>query len=556
MYYHQDSNIERRVAIYIRVSTNEQKVDGYGLEAQRSRLLEHIKNNKHQGFITKNEWIYTDTHTGSDLNREALKRLLKDVKDKKFDSVMVFKIDRLSRSLKHLINIFDELEQNQVSFISMQENIDFKGPIGKLIFQVFGAIAQFERELIKGRTSMGKIVSAEMGNFTGSFTPYGYKPIPNPSGKGKRLEIIPEEKKWVEQIFNWYIYDNQGYDNITTKLNELRVPRGEYSKAKDKYGNWTVKMVRSLLERELYRGEFVANKTDDDGNTLPEDQWTTVSIPQCISPSTFTQAQNKKKSKSGGRRNPNYLLSGKLKDMTLDKPKSFSGCIRSKGGYSYRRKQFKKDDEHFSVFEFPGKQMDDYVWGKILTALKDPKVFIKNYLSKEYVNPGKLENLEDQLRNLREQKINNDLAIDRVEEAFEKGSYSEEKMSKKVSEKNSERAEIENKIQEIEDELTFIGSIDIEVKKLKEASKQIKYRLDKLSQDHKRILVDLFIDRIEMYRTKEGKRWKVEAEIFFRFNPEKFPTRLYEGRSTKALEKANNQKLIPNEDSSGAGRQD
>lgn len=89
----------RRVAIYIRVSTEEQKRDGYGLDAQKKRLTEYIANNPRLRLITQPDWLYSDTHTGSDLNRPALNRLREVVKKKKFDAVLVWKIDRFSRSL-------------------------------------------------------------------------------------------------------------------------------------------------------------------------------------------------------------------------------------------------------------------------------------------------------------------------------------------------------------------------------------------------------------------------------------------------------------------------
>ena len=120
------SQDKRRVAIYIRVSTAEQKIDGYSLEAQTKRLLEYV-NNPAFNYITKKEWLFYDVHTGSDLNREELNTLMEGVRKKKFDAVLVWKIDRLSRSLKHLLGIFDEFEKNEVSFISVQENIDFNG---------------------------------------------------------------------------------------------------------------------------------------------------------------------------------------------------------------------------------------------------------------------------------------------------------------------------------------------------------------------------------------------------------------------------------------------
>lgn len=519
-----NADSQRKVAIYIRVSTAEQKIDGYSLEAQRKKLISYVEANKTAGYITKNEWIFTDTHTGSDLNREALLKLRKMVREKKFDAVLVWKIDRLSRSLKHLLTIFEEFEQNEVSFISVQENIDFKGPIGKLIFQIFGAIAQFERELIKGRTLMGKIASAELGNFTGSQIPYGYKPVANKNGKGKKLQIIPEEKAWVEKIFEWYVYEDMGFGEVATKLNKLKVPKGEHMKIKVANFKWTDDMVSKIVKNTLYKGEYVANRKEDNGNFLPEDQWTVVSIPACVSEYIFIQAQSVRgKRKAANATQRIYVLAGKMKDKTFDPPRSFVGCKRHKGGLSYRRKQFTDSSGvYHSVFELPALQIEEYVIDKIKHALKDPEVFIEEYLSKQYSDKTRVQKLEEELDNYKENKINQEIALARIEQAYENGTYSEEQLSEKSARLNKQIAEVENSIQVNEDELRIIGSVDVEVEKLREASKQVKYKLENLSRKQQKILVDLFVDRIEMYKTKEGRKSKIYADIHFRFNPNKF----------------------------------
>ena len=190
----------KRIAIYIRVSTQEQKIEGYSPEGQRKRLLAYVEESRSRNLVTKPAWIFEDVHTGKDINRPQLQKLIRGVKQGKFDGVLVWKIDRLSRTLKHLLGIFEDFEKYGVSFLSLNENIDFSGPIGRLVFQMFGAIAQFERELIKSRTRMGKITSAEMGNYTGTQIPYGFRPVANPAGKGKKLEIIPEEKALLEKF--------------------------------------------------------------------------------------------------------------------------------------------------------------------------------------------------------------------------------------------------------------------------------------------------------------------------------------------------------------------
>jgi DNA invertase Pin-like site-specific DNA recombinase len=98
----------RKVAVYIRVSTSEQKLEGFSPDAQRKRLLAHINENKTLNLETRSEWIFEDTSTGSDLNREGYKKMMKLVEKGEIDAVLVWRIDRLSRNLKHLIASFEK----------------------------------------------------------------------------------------------------------------------------------------------------------------------------------------------------------------------------------------------------------------------------------------------------------------------------------------------------------------------------------------------------------------------------------------------------------------
>lgn len=152
------------------------------------------------------------------------------------------------------------------------------------------------------------------------------------------------------------------------------------------------------------------------------------------------------------------------------------------------------------------------------------------------INEDKIDQIERNIATLREQKINVEMAIARIEDAYEHGNYSEEKMAEKVSEKNNEIASIEEQIQKQEDELVFMSSIDLEAQKLKKASEQVKYRLENLTRKQKKILCDLFVDRVEMFRKKEGKNWNISAEIYFRFNPRKFSEPKTGGRTSQAQE--------------------
>lgn len=547
------SETVRKAAIYIRVSTTEQSTEGYGLEAQKKTLLDYVKHNIGLNLITKPEWIYTDVHTGSDLQRPGLLKLREAVRNQQYDAVLVLKIDRLSRSLQHLLTIFEEMEKHQVSFISLHENIDFRGAIGRLLFQIMGAMAQFERELIKGRTVMGRIASAELGNFTGPHIPFGYKEVRNSTGKGKRIELLEEEQQWVKQIYDWYIHDGLGAGQIAKKLNEQRVHKGRFKTSRHKFSPWTDMSVNTILTNPIYRGEFVANQKDENGNMLAEDKWTIVKVPACVSEITFLQAQSVRRMHRGGNSpKREYLLTGKLWDMTLATPKVFIGASRTKGGYSYRRKQFVKNGTHHPVFEIPGRQIEEFVWNKLVSAIKDPEQFIKTYASLDKINAEHATNTENLIARLRSERINHELSIARVEEAFECGMYSKEKSEEKIAVKNTRIVEIDTEIEMQEQQLNTIGQWDLEIKKLKETSKQVKYQIDKYDRHTRKLFCQMFVERVLMTRTGEKKDYQVEAQVYLRFNPDDPLPKPQQGRTGPSQQQSKKPIFLDETGQSGA----
>jgi putative DNA-invertase from lambdoid prophage Rac len=142
-----------KAAIYARISTKEQNLDMQLFELReycRCRGLKIIEE-------------YEDRMTGSKDNRPALLKLLADARARKFDAVIVWKIDRFGRSLRHLVNTLADLEALGVAFISLRDSLDFSTPSGKLQFHVLAAVAQFERELIRERVSAGMKIAKKRG---------------------------------------------------------------------------------------------------------------------------------------------------------------------------------------------------------------------------------------------------------------------------------------------------------------------------------------------------------------------------------------------------------
>jgi DNA invertase Pin-like site-specific DNA recombinase len=136
-----------RVAVYSRVSTNH----GQDPELQLRELREYCAS---RGLTIVQE--YTDVgYSGSKESRPALNQLMADARRRRFDSVLVWKLDRFGRSLRHLVNALAELEALGLSFISLRDNLDLSTPSGRLMFQIIGAMAEFERSLIQERVKAG-----------------------------------------------------------------------------------------------------------------------------------------------------------------------------------------------------------------------------------------------------------------------------------------------------------------------------------------------------------------------------------------------------------------
>lgn len=164
-----------RVALYARVSTTDK---GQDPNLQLTPLREYCHARE---WTVSGEYIDVG-QSGAKDRRPELDRLLNDTRKRKIDCIMVWKLDRWGRSLKHLINSLSELQGLGVSFVSYQENIDLTTPAGKMMFHIIGAMAEFERELIRERVKAGIQNAQKKGKRLGR------KPVP-PIFTDKALEM-------------------------------------------------------------------------------------------------------------------------------------------------------------------------------------------------------------------------------------------------------------------------------------------------------------------------------------------------------------------------------
>ncbi|MCD4838132.1 recombinase family protein [Neobacillus sedimentimangrovi] len=230
-----------KVAAYIRVSTEEQAQEGYSIPAQRSRLEAYALS---QGWEIV-QWYVDEGESAKDLNRTELKRMLKALEQNIFDCVLVYRLDRLTRSVLDLYQLLNKFEKHNVKFKSATEVYDTTTAIGRLFITLVAALAQWERENLAERVRMGMQQKAKEGKWTVSTPPFGY------DAHDSILKINSTEAAVVKEIYKLYL-SGKGMLNIARDLNQ----RGLWTKRGKPWSSGTIEYI---LTNPIYAGTLRYN---------------------------------------------------------------------------------------------------------------------------------------------------------------------------------------------------------------------------------------------------------------------------------------------------------
>jgi site-specific DNA recombinase len=186
-----------KVAIYARVSTEEQAKEGFSVDAQIDKCKAYCQARGWEIFR-----LYKDPgYSAGSMNRPALELMLRDAKEQKFNIILVYKIDRFSRNLKDLIMVLEDLKSQKINFTSVTEQIDTTSAMGEAFFQIIGVFAQLERGMVKERVKLAFDRKIKIGEVLYR-APLGYvyqnkKLVPDPKNQYKIKEIF---EMWSQGI--------------------------------------------------------------------------------------------------------------------------------------------------------------------------------------------------------------------------------------------------------------------------------------------------------------------------------------------------------------------
>ncbi|MBY0113205.1 MAG: recombinase family protein [Phycisphaerales bacterium] len=198
-----------RCAVYTRKSSEEGLEQAFNsLEAQREAGLDYIKSQKHQGWVAVPSRYDDGGYSGGSTDRPGLQKLLADIQSRRVDVVVVYKVDRLSRSLADFARLMQVFDEQQVSFVSVTQQFNTTTSMGRLTLNMLLSFAQFEREVAGERIRDKIAATKKKGIWIGGIPPIGYR-LPREDDEGhvpgdRTLRVVEHEASIVREIFRFY----------------------------------------------------------------------------------------------------------------------------------------------------------------------------------------------------------------------------------------------------------------------------------------------------------------------------------------------------------------
>ena len=370
----------KRAAIYARVSDKSQDTeDKTSISEQISDMEAHCQR---RGLTITAR--YQEVGRGWSKNRPEFQRMLADARQGRFDTIVCWKSDRLSRGMYPAATLMEVVEAYQIELEAVMDAIDMK------TFGLMAAIGKIELDNFRERASMGKRGSAKQGRIPVNNVPFGYR-----LGEGRRPVVEEAEAEVIRRVFHMYVREDMGAPAIAKQLNAEGVPTPRA------VGQWYDAIVTRILRHEAYRGTWwfgkvrhVATEHGMRRYARPEDEWVGVPFPPLVDDETWQQAQEVKKrrlTRSGRNTKIFYLLqhlvkctecgmlmgcrstlrqttrrAGKTYSYELDTPRRYYRCYgMERAGVRCRERPFIRAE-----------RLEELVWGEVRKVLENPDLIV------------------------------------------------------------------------------------------------------------------------------------------------------------------------------------
>ncbi len=404
----------KKAGLYCRVSTDIQ-MEGYSIDAQKDFLKSYCKMHE----IDNYEFYIDGGYSGSNINRPDMQRLIEDVEDHKIDIVVVFKLDRLSRSQKDTLYLIEEVfNPNDCGFVSIKENFDTNTPFGKAMVGILSVFAQLERETILERTRIGRKKRAEEGLW------YGTGNLPFAYDYDEKKGILVPNKEKVE---------------IVNKMVELYLQGMPMTQVGALFGLQD-QTVRSIFTSPVGLGKIPYKDEIFEGQHEP-----------IMTQETYDKLQQKMKERAVTYKHANYLLAGKIVcgkcGAKYRYQKAGTSSIRL---YCYSQQTSKKNlikDANCDNRRYYDYEIEDYVIKDLISMSLDESKFRHNMnmndINVSQARIDRIAQIDKQVINLLDY-ISEGIAVEETKEKIRKLQEEKEKIQKELSDEKAKERKSEN----------------------------------------------------------------------------------------------------------------
>ena len=364
----------KRCAVYCRVSSDERLDQSFNsIDAQREAGIAYVVSQKTEGWELVPDFYEDPGFSGGNMERPGLKRLIKDIQAGKIDIVVVYKIDRLSRSLADFAKMVEVFDNHTVSFSSVTQQINSATSMGRLMLNVLLSFAQFEREVTGERIRDKIAASKRKGMWMGGSVPLGYRV------ENRALQIEPREAELVQRIFEQFITE-QSTTKIVKDLNE----QGIQTKRKKAFCKQS---IYKILHNRTYIGE-ISHK----GESFPAQHEGLIDpITWERTHAILSQDNRQRRKNTWEKKNRNdFLLRGIA--YTQEGDLLIPMATKKPNGKVYRyyviNKKMHKGAEAAQSWNYQAAMLEDAVSEKLLEYLRSERMVDKYWSEIQKINPS------------------------------------------------------------------------------------------------------------------------------------------------------------------------
>jgi len=495
-----------RLALYARVSTQMQEKE----ETVTSQIAELSQHAQLQNLVIPSEFHFVDEgYSGSTLARPALDALRDKVAEGAIDMVLIHDPDRLARDYVHQMLLVEEIERTGCRFHFVRRPIGVT-PDERLLLQMQGVIAEYERAKIRERTRRGKLHRMRCGEIVTGRRTFGYKYIPRSGDNLARFEIVPEEAAAVRGLFSWFVDERLSLRGVTSRLNTealVKPLRG---------GRWTKSSIHNIIRNSMYHGTGHANRVEailpskdrplqpiyrkypkTGKRERPREEWLAFSCPPIISEETYQLAQerlsgNKELSSRNTKRN--YLLRGLL--FCGECGRRFQASTRT-GRYicAYTRRQVADDagvTRCGNETRLPIDGLDGEVWKEVTALIKRPSTLRKYHK----ILQGKLLPKACSDSDLAARKEKLDQRIRRINDLYVRGEIGRDDHTGRLKLVKEELHKVTSKIAKLKEQLLEDHEVEQMLQSFSAFSSAIKEEIDDVDFATRRQIVENMVKRV------------------------------------------------------------